>query len=832
MRQGTGAALRVGRVARRVGRWRPAAALLAVLLAAGVPCAPARGGEDAKEEVAAARELLEGGQAAEALEQASRALERAPTDPEVLDLASRAAEAAERRDEALWLAHSARLAAVAAGWKGERLEALAARVEALEPLPPEARAPVDAYARSLLDLGRLCARRRLFVNAVQVLARLEGGLYGPEAEEALERIYRDKKALAALLDSQVDVPPTATDRKVLLQAAKEDAKHTQWGDAWSLDTDNYTVVTNTGYELAHRTTVAMEQVNRFYREVFGLKPRGGAPRCKLELFATQALYQERASPPPEAMAYYSPSEVRVAAYDPRSEGRPLSTLWSTLFHEASHQFVDLVAADDVPAWLNEGTASYFEGARIRADGRVETNLVPRGRLEGLVEVLRSGTPTVREVIEFPGPGSYPGEYYSVGWGLVYFLRNYEDEKLSRPYLPLYEKMLASYRKGGGEPALARFERLFVEEAAQPGVASLEDLEARFRDWVVDLEARELVESQSVGPWLESARRHLAAKQLALAEADFRGALRRMPGHVEALTGFAELLASQGRRDEALALLRRAREAIRRDGIFAAGFSAMQEVEAQEAAERAKERMRKLDAAFADAVDALDRELSAKAAAAAQLYLKAGYPRAALRVVDAAVQLADGDVDLRMLRDSVASEHGVELFLWRSVPVERGLAGWYATPEWEVEGGAVRTACTGARAALLLEDLPSRYRFEATLRPSELGPQCFFGLVFGADPEGTWKVAGLEGDIVALYELGETWKPLATPGGLPPGQVGDVRLAVDVRPGRARVFVDGELYGEQDFPLTALRGGVGLLAVDAKVEFRDLRLGVTTGRYFR
>src|SRR5678810_546011 len=84
-----------------------------------------------------------------------------------------------------------------------------------------------------------------------------------------------------------------------------------------------------------------------------------------------------------------------------------------------------------PSWLNEGTASFFEGASAMADGRVLWPDAPIDRLQTLNMMLGGMTfggkaPKLVDVIGWNQPRSYDAEYYPWGWGLVYFMQQYED----------------------------------------------------------------------------------------------------------------------------------------------------------------------------------------------------------------------------------------------------------------------------------------------------------------------------------------------------------------------------------------------------------------------
>src|SRR5258705_3766419 len=392
------------------------------LLLALVPAPP---GDGAPPQLAEARALLEGGKSKEALDAARLGLEFAPDLPEMLDLASRAAQAAGGADEALWYAELAvnALAEIQSPTKEQKAlaDALAKRLTELDPTGDKGRAAIAGYAASLFAIGKDCATRKLYVNAVDLLTRCRDSALAVAAEAELAKVYDNKKAVESLIDSGLDVPVKATKKRAPDAAAKEDAKHATWATAWEIKGDQYTVKTDFPRETAESISLAMEQMNRFYRSVFHKNEVGGSKTARVTICIYKSRVEfdenekENGKPvDPNVAGFFVPNENRVSTYDPRSDKRPLSSLWETLFHESSHQFTHLISADLIPAWLNEGTASYFEGARLRGNGVVEANLVPEERLSSLEILIQQGKPTLEEVVTYFQPGSYEGEYYPFG----------------------------------------------------------------------------------------------------------------------------------------------------------------------------------------------------------------------------------------------------------------------------------------------------------------------------------------------------------------------------------------------------------------------------------
>ena len=783
------------------------------------------------------RALLAEGRAAEALEKAKAALVHAADDPEAFGLASDAAAAAKCADEALLFAHAARAAALRAR-RADIARTFAAKAVTLEPAELGAKAPLEEATQSLLDAARMCVKKRYWVTALQGLSRLESTALGEHAEAELAKLYANKSAVTALLDSKIAVPRTLTQRKERAKAAEDDAKHATWDTALVIETANYTVRTDAGHDVAQSVATAMEPMNAFYRRVFRVdaarkpaaqKPKErkktaevAPPKCTVRVFRSRAEMRETTRYDRDVLGFYSPRDNSVTVFDPRSEGRPLASLWPTLFHEASHQFTALISNEHVPSWLNEGTASYFEGAVLRADGRVDTNLVPDYRLAGCVDALRTGTPTLREVVSYSELESYPAEYYPVGWGLVYFLRNYTDERLEKVYEKPYGDLMDSYCTPGGTAPLARFVEYIVTRPKQAGVDTFEAFEERFRAWIQELDYFHGGPSQAARDFTERAGKHVAAGRRDDAEEDYRLALTKNADYLPALTGLGDLLATLRRNDEAITCFRRAAEAVRRDPN-AAGFGPLDVEAGEQAARDALARVAKIDPQIAQALSALDADLEARTRAQAEKYVELSMPRNALRVLDSALVLLSGSSELESLRRTIAQDAAVDVLLPRPLDLRPGAERVWASDGWKVEGS--RIVAPRARASLLrlAAGRGARDRVEGTVRVANPDDVWFAGLVVGADAEGEWEAVGLGGGTVEVSRVLHDWKHVSSPRALTPEEAKSFHLAIEVRPRLMRVHVNGELVASEEFGAGALRGGIGLLVLDGSAEFDDVRL---------
>ena len=193
---------------------------------------------------------------------------------------------------------------------------------------------------------------------------------------------------------------------------------------------------------------------------------------------------------PEGLGgWWQPGKNVVHTYDTSTTTGSRSQLLGTLRHEASHQFMTALCNQGggwAPAWLNEGTSSFFEGSRILKSGEVLWPEAAIQRLRTLTHFLSNGGgPGVEKVLEYAAPGSYPGEYYCYGWGLMYFMQEYEDpktlEKVYRPLYSEYRRQITTNEKR--RPPLPLFKEVFLGSSSPLDHETLEDFIEDWEGWI-------------------------------------------------------------------------------------------------------------------------------------------------------------------------------------------------------------------------------------------------------------------------------------------------------------------------------------------------------------
>jgi len=290
---------------------------------------------------------------------------------------------------------------------------------------------------------------------------------------------------------------------------RQNREHEAWEDAFERKTKYYKILTNISYEFFETVSVVMDDMFRFYQQVYNHRKK--APVVTLAIhkkrsdFDKYCIDELGGSLPLGVGGWFYDRAMTVAAYDRTESGVDLSDLYSTLFHEASHQFMYLLTEkkvkQDPPTWLNEGTASYFEGCELKADGSIVKNKPALNRVREWERLEGSSRKhSLEELIRCPHR-KYDGSFYSYGWALVYFLNNFEDEAGNLVYRDAYLAYLDSYTKKGprdpqerADEAFNRALDLFVTQIDDPEVKTWEAFENRWRKFT-----QLIVQESKAGP---------------------------------------------------------------------------------------------------------------------------------------------------------------------------------------------------------------------------------------------------------------------------------------------------------------------------------------------
>lgn len=140
--------------------------------------------------------------------------------------------------------------------------------------------------------------------------------------------------------------------------------HTQWVNAWEIETEHFRLRTTANWYLGQRMAQNLEGMLPFFQEITGTQ---WAPSEPLRIFLFEDLtgYNQFGDDNGEYHSsmlgsYYATAhpERPVATYlhhSPKQLG-----MWVT--HSAYHQFASAAFSQPVPVWFDEGLASYFANA--------------------------------------------------------------------------------------------------------------------------------------------------------------------------------------------------------------------------------------------------------------------------------------------------------------------------------------------------------------------------------------------------------------------------------------------------------------------------------------
>lgn len=364
-------------------------------------------------------------------------------------------------------------------------------------------------------------RRSKFIGLVRDLTRAGDKLLKSEQVERALQMYQRALPLAegkprALLESNIEKILSA-DATVDLDAAGASSSGAR--PLISHESERYKLRCNLEEPVVHLLGVTLDDLFDNYVNIYfdGNTKRAPSMRPTIRIHGTwdemAALWTD-GEPSPGLGGWWSPGSQEIHTYDGRTRNGSLQDTLETLFHEASHQFMSaFVKGNRVPTWFNEGTACFFEGAQAMADGRILWPDAARGRLAVLsANLYQDRGPTMAEVIDYSLPGSYPGEYYSVGWGLVYFLQQWENpETLEYSYRPLYRRYLDE-SMGKQDQSTELFNTIILGEEDPLDHSNLEAFEKTWEDWIQNT-VQPLYLSlpqQQLDRRIERAERYLAA----------------------------------------------------------------------------------------------------------------------------------------------------------------------------------------------------------------------------------------------------------------------------------------------------------------------------------
>ncbi len=791
-----------------------------------------------------------------------RAAERDPKSIKVWELWAGWAELAGDNDELAYALHQQYRLAVAQKKGRKEIRAIRERLEMVDPIAPDLLDLKLVFVEKLLPIAEYYEKKGRPHSAIRIHNEILS--LDPDRIESEETIQRIASRPDPSLADSAQV-------KDLLEGISEewikefDSKHNTWKTRSKHDGENYTTITDAGYEVMVRAAEAMENVNAFYRNFFDFGKDGGSvPKIELRIFKTRDEYLKYGSSPAE----WSGGQFTGGAVETFIGDGGFSSMMGVLFHEVGHQFVSLAAPGArATVWMNEGLATYFEGCRILANGSVQMNLPANHYLFAFTDRLDKGwmndytdgfdpanptkTPEIAPSLEIVIGNKYGWgpPWYAPVWAVTYFFFNYQDPVDGRF---IYRRAFRDYTNAGGgrvgEGAVQKIEEVVLGQPAKPtpGVdfskvaepvalpRTMKELNETWKEWLLNLrdeQSGRLEVKRPYGLWALNA---VTRKENDYALEHFEKGLVETPDDPDFLTDFARFMAEDLKNTDRASKLML--QAVR-------GLEFAEEVD-EAALKKADRLLARYDPKWA-VLSRIHEKLWASATGLAQRYLDEDYCKMAM---DVAWRFGTelGVPDILPYFEEAVRRSGKSIWLWKLAYNEKNLDGWTSpgNVEFFAEGPVLRSSygeySTGdfMYDYLLMDKVTSGdFSMEAEIN-TKVGDVSFCGFAFGKKgslnsqavvlfPGGTdnqytgnVKRAGSL-DLTSFYGPGsyKIWRHNSVKGVFP----GWNTLRVDVSGRIVDIWFNGDLVMTHEFMNTdVLRGGFGLITGKGEARYRNIR----------
>lgn len=699
------------------------------------------------------------------------------------------------------------------------------------------------HLNALNKLAKDHAKKGRFHSALEVYAEmLLIDPYHPEARAGIKFIRRTGGKDVAVEDAFAGSgdPTEGLDPEWL---ATENAKHEEWENAWTKETDNYRYKTNAGFLVLQTSSIAMEQMNQAYRKFFKYKEDGGAtPKITVMVYKNRDEYLKYNNKPENDWTggFFNGSSVQTFLGGP-SGTETIRQMYGTLFHEAAHQFVSLTGRGGVPGWLNEGYASFFEGTTILSNGSVRWNQPATHRLFPLARRMDNGwmanhsegvrdesgewatpdnAPSLRILVENQYQWGPP--WYAPTWGVVFFLYNFRNDEGELVYR---ESLREYYYSGAGSKGFGdrvnHFEAFVIDKAPLSPAQDIDELNEIWKDWILELRDIQLGKSAARKSNFEHGTAALDRGETAVAVEFLEEAYMHQPEDPEVLWKLAGALEMQKHLDRASGLyLQFTRELELRGKTDDPRY------------ETGREKLRKLDPLFRRHA-ALKVKMLDKGLELAKSYRQRKMPMMALEIarrMSAQFSLPEA---LNFYTE-VAEETGKSLARWKVAYNELDLSGWSGSDAYQAYGAMIEAKLVDDEASgrapgeFFTADLTydaafsGDYSLEAEMRLSK-EKSTIAGLTFGRKdantthavilhPTGFLDISTKDGGTWTFRDhrtvaLNEEWQ----------------KLRIDLVGKVLDVYLNDQYIRSLEMPSRdSVQGGFGLITGTGEVSYRSLR----------
>ncbi len=260
---------------------------------------------------------------------------------------------------------------------------------------------------------------------------------------------------------------------LLLLLLTPSASHAQDLQLQKFRSKSYIIHTNLTRDEVRGFGRHMDTVFAQYEERFREFHSRSQAHMPLYLLRTEAQYQQFMTSQninatnTGGMFFFSPASQGLATW---TQGRSRSQTFQVLQHEGFHQFAFNRLGKDLPTWINEGLAQYFEDAIIVGE-KMTTGLASTRRLEQVQHALKSDTAIDFAQLVNLSPERWANILhnnpdraalvYAQSWSIVFFLIHGENDK----YQPAFARYLQ--KVSAGRDHQSAFNEVFGQNSLQP-----------------------------------------------------------------------------------------------------------------------------------------------------------------------------------------------------------------------------------------------------------------------------------------------------------------------------------------------------------------------------
>lgn len=239
------------------------------------------------------------------------------------------------------------------------------------------------------------------------LVKFQGKWVTPEEKAKIE------ERLTALTNLKKQLAP-----KGVIDKPGADKEKLPWDKAQTQETDHYIIKTNLSKEALNDICYVMECFYNEAKKIFKLVKDPGT-KLKVYVFKDRAEYNANGGQG-EGVFMSSSSGKQIMTFY-----HPAGSTTSILLHEGTHQFVNLVCNANMPIWINEGLATYYESSKFEG-ATLKTNIVNQNRLQLIRNlILKKDVPRLEDIINIR-QANFAIYEYAHTWSLVYFFMNYNQ----------------------------------------------------------------------------------------------------------------------------------------------------------------------------------------------------------------------------------------------------------------------------------------------------------------------------------------------------------------------------------------------------------------------